>query len=195
MKNQRNKKKLTVISTFINHYMDLNNIDLPQNLVAELYPDVLVIPYDDSSHISANIDVPETSNKIENEWISFGNNEKNITLIVNYKDSKHLPDDELSFLSEILSACRLSIGDVAILNINNFKNISYKDVFEKLEPAIVILLGVDPGHIQLPVVFPEFQVQSFSKTSFLFSPPLQELRNDKILKSKLWVCLKQIFGI
>ena len=175
--------------------MDLNNIDLPKNLVAELYPDVLVIPYDDSSHISANIDVPETTNMIGNEWISLGNNEKKITLIVNYKNSKHLPDDELSFLSEILSACRLSMGDVAILNTNNYNDLNYKKLFENMEPAKVILLGVDPVQIQLPVVFPEFQIQSFSKTSFLFSPPLQELRNDKILKSKLWVCLKQFFGI
>lgn len=195
MKNQRNKKKLTVISTFINLYMDLNNIALPKNLVAELYPDVLVIPHEDSPNISAKIDEYEASNKIENEWITLGNNEKSITIIIDYKGSKHLPDDELSFLTEILSACRLSIGDVAILNINNYKNINYKEIFEHLEPAKVILLGVDPGRIQLPVVFPKFQIQSFSKASFLLSPTLRELRDDKILKSKLWICLKQIFTI
>lgn len=195
MKNQRNKKKLTVISTFINLYMDLNHIDLPQTLITELYKDVLVIPDNNSPALPTKADTPATANNIKNEWITLGSNEKKITIIVNYEDSKHLPDDELSFLSEILSACRLSIGDVAILNTNNHKNTSYKEFFKTLEPVTVILFGVDPAQIQLPVVFPEFQIQFFSKISFLFSPTLQELRNDKILKSKLWVCLKQIFAI
>jgi len=43
--------------------------------------------------------------------------------------------------------------------------------------------------------FPHFQQQKFTGITFLFSPSLNELENDKLLKSKLWICLKQIFNI
>ena len=60
---------------------------------------------------------------------------------------------------------------------------------------IVLLFAVEPASFGLPMSFPHFQIQPFAGNSFLFSPSLKELENDKMLKSKLWVCLKRLFNL
>jgi hypothetical protein len=60
---------------------------------------------------------------------------------------------------------------------------------------IIFLFGIDPVSFGLPVNFPQFQLQPFASATFLFSPPLDELRKDELLKSKLWVCLRRLFAI
>jgi hypothetical protein len=179
--------------------MDLNHINLPAFIIADLYH-------------SSIIDIGETSEKpkpgeIFTEknptlaraetivWKYLGENRKNILIIINHNDVVHLPDDELNFLTDILGACKLSIGDVAIVNLNNHPGVSYKELTNHFKSKNVFLFGVEPEIFGLPMSFPHFQLQSFANNSFLFSPFLKELENDKLLKSKLWVCLKRIFGI
>src|SRR5437763_825201 len=45
-----------------------------------------------------------------------GNNKRNILIIVNNDSVPFLEESEVAFLTNILSACRLSMADVAILN-------------------------------------------------------------------------------
>ena len=115
-------------------------------------------------------------------------------VIVQQSSVPFLPDEELSFLTNILSACNLSLADIAILNSNGLP-------VERLENAIeadaktVILFGIDPLSIGLPINFPFFQLQQFNKRMYLYSPPLSEIEKDKPLKMKLWNALKNLFGI
>jgi hypothetical protein len=124
-----------------------------------------------------------------------GENRKNILIVVNHNNVVYLPDDELNFLTGILGACKLSIGDVAIVNLNNHSGASYKELINYFKSKNIFLFGVEPATFGLPMSFPHFQLQSFGNNSFLFSPVLKDLENDKLLKSKLWVCLKRVFGI
>jgi hypothetical protein len=59
----------------------------------------------------------------------------------------------------------------------------------------MILLGLTPEEFEMPLNFPEFQVQPFNNCTFLHAPMLEVLEADKVLKSKLWVCLKKMFGM
>jgi hypothetical protein len=43
--------------------------------------------------------------------------------------------------------------------------------------------------------FPYYQIQPFAKTSFLYSPALKDLANEKEEKRKLWSSLKRLFNI
>jgi hypothetical protein len=167
--------------------MELNNIQLPSFLVAELYKNSLV---ETSEKISQNESLSDNIN-----WKYLGNNEKNIMIIVDYNDSVHLPDEKFDFLSNMLSACKLSIGDVAIMNVQNHSGLSYKDLITNFKSKVVLLLGVEPAMIGLPLNFPQFQVQSFSGQTYLFTPHLDDVEKDKVIKSKLWVCLRRIFGV
>jgi hypothetical protein len=195
---QRNEKKLTPICNIIKGFMDLRHINLPASVIANLYHSSLIEISEtptkfqlDSIYESKSI--PDQSTAAG--WKYLGENQKNILIIVNHPDVVYLPDDELNFLTGILGACKLSIGDVAIVNLNNHPGISYKELTNDFKSKSVFLFGVEPAIFGLPISFPHFQLQSFANNSFLFSPELKELENDNLLKSKLWVCLKRIFGI
>jgi hypothetical protein len=174
--------------------MDLNNIELTPQLAASWYSFTLVDNFSNET-----IEKPEPITRVtetaEPAFKFLGSNGKNILLIVNYSDATHLPDEELTFLTSILTACKLDLGDVAIVNRNNYPDSFYKDYKDHFNSKIVLLFGIDPVSFGLPVDFPQFQVQSFANTTFLYSPPLEERKKDQLFKSKLWVCLKRIFSI
>ena len=87
------------------------------------------------------------------------------------------------------------MADVVIVNHKNHRETAYKELVTFFKSKIVLLFAVEPVSFGLPMIFPHFQIQPFAGNSFLFSPSLKELENDKILKSKLWVCLKRLFNL
>jgi len=181
--------------------MGLNDLHLSSNIIATLYPSSL-INLDKDDAIPHSKSVKTTVAEIETEpagvetgWKFLGSNQKNILIIVNYDTAVHLPDEELNFLTNMLAACKLSLGDVAIVNRYNYKETGYKDFLTHFKSQIVFLFGIEPVVFGLPVSFPLFQVQSVANCTFLYAPALEENRNDALLKSKLWVSLRSIFGI
>jgi hypothetical protein len=201
--------------------MSLNDIKLSPLVVSALYKTVLVQdPTMDKPimieaiKITVSEDAPEpppravkknkkiapstkeiTEESNETIFQSLGGNQQNILIVVKYDNVKYLPDEDLEFLTSILKACKLSLEDVAIVNTNNNPGEGYKEYLKNWSSKIVLLFGVGPVSFDLPVNFPEFQVQSLTNTKFLYSPSLNECRTDKLLKSKLWVSLQRIFGL
>ena len=180
--------------------MGLNDLHLSPGILAALYPTSL-INLDNIDDIQQSLPKqPKASKKISSTaidtgWKYLGNNLKNILIVVNYESAMHLPDEELAFLTNMLTACKLNLGDVAIVNKNNYKETGYKDFREEFKSKIIFLFGIEPTVFGLPVSFPFFQVQSLAGCTFLYTPSLEEQRNDPLLKSKLWVSLRSIFGI
>jgi hypothetical protein len=173
--------------------MNLNHIQLPASVIADLYKRSLVIS-DQESDEQAVPSLQKTADSA-NKWKYLGENKKNILAVVNYSDSVHLPDEELNLFTRLLAACKFSLADVAIVNGNNYDEINYKEMIAQFSSRIIFLFGIDPVSFGLPVNFPHFQLQPFANATFLFSPPLDELRKDELLKSKLWVCLRRLFAI
>jgi hypothetical protein len=163
--------------------MSLNQIQLTNQLLTSLYPNAL-------------IESAITSSVPEYQPVKYlGKNAKNIVLLVNNSTYPFLSDEELPFLTNILSACKLSLADVAIVNIHSLEEKEIEKTIEPLEPKTVLLFGITPLTIDLPINFPQFQLQQFNKRTYLYSPDLQELANDKTLKLQLWNCLKNLFGL
>jgi len=151
-----------------------------------------------NAEIKKNVSVmndPWTPKSSQDVWKYLGEYKKNILLIVRYTDTTHLPDEQLNFLISVLGACRLDLGDIAILNIANAPSVLHRNIQGKFKSAVTILFGLTPGDLEMPVNFPEFQVQAFDNCTFLHTPVLEILETDKVLKSKLWVCLRKIFGV
>ncbi len=167
--------------------MDLNHIELPASTVAELYRSSLVIPATKKAEILgyAESDTPK--------WL--GNNKKNVLILVKHEDAIHLPDADLELLTTILNACKLSLEDVAILNLQSQAAFDYKNAQQLLKPAQLILFGIEPSSIGLPLSFPHFQIQAFQQTSYLFSPTLALVGTDRALKTSLWQSLKLLFKL
>jgi hypothetical protein len=129
------------------------------------------------------------------EWKYLGDYKKGVLLIVRYPGAPYLPDQQLNFLTSVLTACKLGLADVAILNLSNAPEAAYKAISDHFISRVTVLFGITPGEFAMPVNFPEFQVQAFNNCTFLHTPILEELEADKILKSKLWVCLRRIFEL
>jgi hypothetical protein len=127
-----------------------------------------------------------------------GHNQKQITIIIQSPGIAFLPDDQLAVLTKMLEACRMNIGDVAIINHANTP-VAITMLREQLHPSIILLFGIQPVDIRLPINFPVFKIQAYDACTYLCAPSLSELvpptDESRILKSKLWVCLKTLFAI
>jgi hypothetical protein len=70
---------------------------------------------------------------------------------------------------------------------------------KQLSPSILLLFGPEPTDIRLPIHFPHFKIQAYDQCTYLCAPRLSQLvqtgEENKLLKSKLWVCLKELFGV
>lgn len=162
--------------------MSLNAIQLQPQLLADLYANSLV-----ETHASV---VPEKT-----AFRFLGDNRRQVAIVVRHASTPFLPDAELAFLTSILSACRLSMADIAIINFHLMDETQLQDGLRELNASSVLLFGIEPPAIGLPISFPAFQLQQFNKRTYLHSPVLSEIEKDKGLKQKLWSSLKTLFGI
>jgi hypothetical protein len=125
-----------------------------------------------------------------------GKNIRRISIVAGYEGDPYMPEDHLEFLTKILSACKLNLGDVSILNYHA-SGININKLSSELKPLQVLLFGIDPINIGLPLSFPMFKPQMFNGTNFLFIPPIVELNQDSAAaisqKKQLWECLKKMF--
>jgi len=161
--------------------MSINNIQLKPNLLADLYKNSLV----ETSTVTAISEARRPK--------YLGNNRKNIIVIVSYESAPFLPDLELSFLSNVLAACKLSIADIAIVNQENTDQTDLQSIIT--EASKVLLFGIEPLAIGLPINFPAFQLQPFNNRTYLHAPPLSQIENDKGVKARLWSALKVLFKV
>ncbi len=178
--------------------MGINDIELPAALIADLYQHALI---GEAGKATGFVPAAPLKNAAQTpaesisalKWL--GNNEKQVLIVVNHADAAYLPDKQLTFLTGILTACRLSIADVAILNTEQHTGVTYKEAIDALQSRSVILFGIEPADFGLPLSFPHYQLQPFSGVTYLAAPTLLALENDKVEKSKLWVCLKRLYNV
>ena len=196
MQDKETKKKLT---RFDHMLMSINNIQLNPSLLADMYRTSLVETKENVGPKEKNpVQVVKQADATDTKavtWRYLGEYKKGILIIVRYSDVPYLPNAQLNFLTSVLTACKLNVGDVAIFNVANGPSTFYKDLQEKFKSNFTILLGLTPEEFEMPLSFPEFQVQAFNNCTFLHTPVLEVLETDKVLKSKLWVCLKKMFGV
>jgi hypothetical protein len=177
--------------------MNLNNIELPEIILAELYKDTLL--YAPATHASAAPANPATPATPPSAGYKFlGNNRRKITILVAAPGTAFLPDDQLSFLTKILEACQMNIGDVAIVN-QASAPVLIADLRQQLQPSFILLFGVETIAIRLPIQFPDFKIQEYDQCTYLSAPPLEQLvpatHEGRLLKSKLWLSLKSLFNV
>ncbi len=179
---QRNEKN----SVSNRPFMSLDNFQLPPFLTEELYKNSLV-----------HLDAEQIINKSlkEDALIFLGNNKKNVLLIVNEENAVYVQDEDLNFLIGILTACKLSLSDTALINFNRNNFISYQSLTDYFNPTVIICLGIELEKLAFPLQFPHYQVQQYNQQQCLCAPSLSKLSADKQEKLQLWASLKKIFAI
>lgn len=181
---------------------NINKIVLPNNLLADLYGNLLVEPEQSvSSTLVAESETEEPygpAREVQKEKaivLTLGQNRKNILVIVKNEPAGLPGENDLAFLKGILQACKLELEDIALISLQDYESVGYKVMLNQFNSKQVLLFGATAADLDLPVVFPEFQVQAVAKTQFLSAPTLAAISEDKLLKSKLWVCLRKMFNV
>lgn len=127
-----------------------------------------------------------------------GEHKRNVSLLVRFEKDTHISDAALEMLSKMLGACKLNLGDVAIINTAK-QELNIGAIKKHLAPQVVMLFGQDQQKLALPFVFPDFKIQLHDQITYLSAPDLGYLAtNDpavKELKMKLWNNLKTIFNV
>jgi hypothetical protein len=188
------------------------NIQLPDFMLVDFFRDNLVIvndvaelPKTEATKAPQSLPVEPTIAPavkkaplpLPKKWF-LGDNQKHIVILVNDIDAVYLRDEWLQFLSNILGACKLNLGDVAIVN-HAYNPMLFSDFHQKLAPQHFILFDVPTQNIQLPFTVPFYQLQQFGSTQFLLAHSLALMLGNtdavKMEKSKLWLSLKKMFNI
>jgi len=185
--------------------MGLNDIRLSPSTLAALYstslvdgdqPEQLVhLAREPAAHDHATNEIATATPETKPGFRFLGNNKKRILIAVACQGKAYLPDDDLAFLTKMLTACKLGLDDVAIVNTSHYPGTAAPEYLARFNSEVVFLFGPDPAAFGLPMAFPQFQVQSYAGTTFLYTPPLGQMSGDELLKSKLWLSLKRIFSI
>ena len=166
--------------------MSLDNIQLPPIVLQDLFKHSLIYLKDEKRKVEDTAQI---------SFNTLGNNGRQVLILVENEEAIYLPDDQLNFLLGILSACNLTMNDVAIFNTRKNKPANYKTLSAELNAEKFLLFGVSPAMIELPLDFPYYQVQQFNQQVYLTAPDLHTLQSNKSEKIKLWNSLKQIFTI
>lgn len=163
--------------------MSLDNIQLSgqiceilfkRNLIAELTPGIII----------------DSHEKIEIR--SLGDNQKQILFLVNNTSTGFLPEEEMELLTNLISACKLSMADVALVNFNSNKK-NYQEFNAQFKPKKILIFGIETSELDLPFAIPHFQIQPFHQQFYLTAPSLNNFLNNKNLKKELWICLQKLF--
>lgn len=177
--------------------MNFNQNQLPNFVLTNLYTNSLVIineQVEEKQSDTVSINEPLKQNPIA----FLGENKKQIVLLVNEENAVFITDEQYSFMSNLLTACKLNMADVALINLYNI-NITYHQLQQQFTAKNVVLFNISTSQIQLPFSIPHYQLQDYAGCKFMVANSIndfmQTTQQAKLLKSKLWVCLKNMFNI
>jgi len=163
--------------------MSLDNIQLSDQTCRILFSHNLI--EDQRSDVIA---VSDEKIKID----SLGANHKRILFLVNDASCKFLPDEEMELLTNLVSACKLSMDDIALANFNS-NTFNYLQFKVQFHPQKILVFGVSTAELGLPFDIPHFQIQHFQEQLYLTAPSLKDFLTNKALKKELWISLQKLF--
>jgi hypothetical protein len=156
--------------------MGIDQIRLSPELIKSLYPEILV---------------GETA-------FFLGKNLKRISFLVYSSEFDFLPEDQFVFLHKMLSACKLSLDDITVINTARV-SLTPDDLRQRWQPTTIFLWGVRPDSLNLGTDLPDFAISTNDGISVIRIPtPDILIGNDAAgqdLKKRLWTCLKKLFTL
>ena len=174
--------------------MSFAEVKLHQKQIVDLYKNVLI----QTETLMNSVEKVVENSEIKKSLEFLGEHKKHVTIIIQDPNAVHISDDKLDFLTNLLTACKLSLADVAIINLAN-KNIQYRLIKDSLQTEYLILMGIDIKQFQLPIIFPKNKIQQFDNCNMLIAEDIGLLMgvssNVKTEKKALWSALKQMFNL
>lgn len=166
--------------------MDLDKLQLSAFTIRTLYT---------KSIIKLDASNPDPINLSSTDIKFLGGNQSGILIVINNPKNPFLHETDLAFLTKVLSACKLTLADIAIVNLKGLSEVSITDFKNQFKPSRIILFGVSANVLALPFQIPDFQVQNYDQIRYLTLPELSFIEKDQQLKKMLWTSFQKIFDL
>jgi hypothetical protein len=173
--------------------MGINHLQLTPELIAALYPESLVAGIDPQP-----VEKAAKANGSAPAYPFLGKNNRSISFLTHYPDGGFLPEEQLVFLQKILTACKYSLDDIALINTSKL-SFELAELRIQFHPLIIFLWGIQPASVGLTPDLPDLRISLLDGISVIpvLSPGL--MSSDKPegieLKKRLWACLKKLFTL
>ena len=173
-------------------YMSLTNTKLPGFILADLFKTALI-------DLPAEQQEEKAVEQILEAAISFvGQNQHYITIGVYAAEQQDVPADHLQFLTSILKACQRTMDHVAVVNFG-VRELLLADLVAQLQPRIILLFGAYHVFGSWMIQTEDFSPFYLQQIQIVRVPALEQMlesnAESRILKSKLWNVLKQLFNL
>jgi len=127
-----------------------------------------------------------------------GEHLKQVTIIVKDELAVYLNENDLTLLSSILSACKLTLADVALINVAQQK-LSLHEILNVLPSKLVMIFDVSSTTLKIKLPTTLYKSIQLGDTYLLFSNSLSLMQGGdqsaKLEKGKLWAILKSLFQL
>lgn len=192
-RNEKNKQGFYCLST-----MSFENIQLTDDQLADFYGKQLVIVEKGDNTAKTETKAPKPT--IAPEPVAAtaplqgvtGKNKKQFVWLVEEHYFPYLNDADFQFLGDVLTACKMNMEDIALVNVANNRN-HFDELVQQLQPKFIIASGVQVD--ALPIQPADYRVQEQQGYLICCTETLEAIRTDKSKKSKLWLALKQMLGL
>ena len=197
--------------------MQDQNTKLPAAALVSLFKDTLVLPEKEIKSeeseekaiitaIGKEAIATTPANEVVNELKSttpvpikyLGDHLKKIIVLVHDNNAVHLNETDLGLLSSILNACKLTLADIALINIAQ-QPLALHEMLITLPSQFVISFDINSAQIKIKLPTTLYKPIVLGDTQILFSNSLQSMQgadqNAKLEKSKLWNALKLLFKL
>jgi hypothetical protein len=201
--------------------MNENKTILPSSVLVSLFKDSLVLPenkinksiiQEQLDSLAADQEAFAKKNKVDapkpaevedalelNLPLKYlGDHSKEIVVVVNDPASVYLNEPDFILLTSILNACRLTIADIALINLGN-QNATLHQILNTLPSKLVIAFEVDSKTLKIKLPTNFYKLTPLGESNLLFSKSLASMQGTdasaKQEKAKLWTVLKQIFQL
>ena len=201
--------------------MKENKTILPPSVLVSLFKDSLVLPenkinesiiQEQLASLAADQEALANKNKVstpkpaeDEEALELnlplkylGDHTKEIVVVVNDPASVYLNEPDFILLTSILNACRLTIADIALVNLGNQKATLHQ-ILNTLPSKLVIAFEVDSKALKIKLPTNYYKLTPLGESNLLFSKSLSSMQgmdlSAKQEKAKLWTVLKQIFQL
>jgi hypothetical protein len=127
-----------------------------------------------------------------------GEHLKQVTIIVKDELAVYLNENDLTLLSSILSACKLTLADIALINVAQQK-LSLHEILNVLPSKLVMIFDVTSTTLKIKLPTTLYKSIQLGDTYLLFSNSLSLMQGGdqsaKLEKGKLWAILKSLFQL
>ncbi len=198
-----NEKTILPNSVLVSLYKD--TLVLPE--LAQKQPEIIPNPLDAQiktldTHAPAAVQIETEKNRTPISDLGqikyLGEHLKQVTIIVKDELAVYLNENDLTLLSSILSACKLTLADIALINVAQQK-LSLHEILNVLPSKLVMIFDVSSATLKIKLPTTLYKSIQLGDTYLLFSNSLSLMQGGdqsaKLEKGKLWAILKSLFQL